>query len=35
MEPTTAEDWMAVASDRAMDAEVIKQKQRWEYQSPL
>lgn len=27
MEPTTAEDWMAVASDRAMDAEAIKQKQ--------
>jgi hypothetical protein len=27
MEPTTAEDWMAVANDRAMDAEAIKEKQ--------
>ncbi len=27
MEPTTAEDWMLVANDRAMDAEAIKDKQ--------
>ena len=27
MEPTTAEDWMAVANDRSMDAEAIKEKQ--------
>lgn len=27
MEPTTAEDWMAVAIARSMDAEAIKEKQ--------